>query len=122
MRRICGLGAALALAGCAPTLTPLAVISPRGDVLTGIVRASMSGGSFHASNAALACSGVYDATSQDAAIPFSMSCSDGRQGIGTAYRNSTRQGGSGTVHLDDGQDFRFIFGPEAQIMRAKVGA
>ena len=121
MYRAFAFACVLALAACGPVRTPLAVISPRGDVLTGVVKASYAGGSFRAANAALICSGVYDAMNPDAVVSFTMTCSDGRQGIGTAYRNSTRQGGTGKVHLDDGEDFRFLFGPEASLMRAKTG-
>jgi hypothetical protein len=111
--------ALLGLAGCTVT-APVAVMGQRGDVLKGMAVGALSGGTFDVSNGALSCQGRYNALISDPAITFTTVCSDGRQGIGTAVRDSSMRAGRGTVRLDDGEVAQFLFGPEADLLRPKL--
>ena len=97
----------------------VAVIGERGDVLTGMMVSAPPGGSFTATNGVISCHGRYNATARDRAVTFTTVCNDGRQGVGTARRDSSLVSGHGTVRMDDGETGQFIFGPEASILRPK---
>lgn len=112
--------AIVGLAACT-AVEPVAVIGQRGDVLTGTVTGALSGGTIEASNGRLSCRGRYNSRSIDDAVSFAVTCSDGRQGIGTAIRDSSLRAGRGTVRLSDGEQAQFMFGPDAAIIRPEVG-
>lgn len=111
---------ALGLGACAIE-QPVAVIGDRGDVLTGIVHADLAVGRFDVSNEALNCTGRYNQMSMERTISFTLTCSDGRRGFGSATRDSSGLTGQGTVRLSDGEKADFLFGPEAGAMRPAVG-
>jgi hypothetical protein len=46
-------------------------------------------------------------------ITMQVLCSDGRKGIVIATRESSGTAGHGTVTLNDGSEWTFIFGPAA---------
>ena len=112
--------AALGIAGCSTT-APVAVMGQRGDVLTGTAIGALSGGTFEVTNGAITCQGRYNALLMDPAVNFTAVCDDGRQGIGTALRDSSMVAGRGTIRLDDGEVAQFIFGPDATLLRPKQG-
>lgn len=93
---------------------PLAVVGDRGEVLVGTIVATLTSGSFSATNGAITCGGGYDPRTKDAAISFTTSCTDGRKGRGTATRDPSLQSGKGTMQLDNGKTASFIFGPNAR--------
>jgi hypothetical protein len=76
-----------ALGGCSVTV-PVAVISKDGQVLRGTTTASLSGGTFQATDGKLTCSGTYDSLSQSVTINAKVLCSDGRTGFVIATRDS----------------------------------
>jgi hypothetical protein len=101
-----------ALGGCSVTL-PVAVISKDGQVLRGTTTASLSGGTFQATDGKLSCSGTYDSLSQSVTINAKVICSDGRTGFVIATRDRGGQSGSGRVRLSDGSEADFVFGNAA---------
>jgi hypothetical protein len=111
MRRRNVLAAVLLLGGCSVTAR-LAVLGPNGEVLTGTATATLAGGTFSASDPRLSCTGQYDSLSMEKAVMVSAQCSDGRSGVGTAIRTSSRSG-HGAIRLNDGAEAKFIFGEEA---------
>jgi len=103
----------LFLSGCAIT-EPVVVIAQHGQVLRGTTTASMvTGGSFSVTDGNLMCSGDYNAWNTSRTITMQVLCSDGRKGIIIATREKSGIAGSGTVHLNDGTEGTFIFGPAA---------
>lgn len=116
MRRL-ATGMLLGLAACSGITQPVAVIGERGEILKGSATASLqTGGSFQVSNGLLSCSGNYDAFSSSLTVSFPVVCSDGRKGLGTATRDASGLTGSGTIRLNDGSSWTFVFGPAANIM------
>lgn len=99
--RVAACGAVLALTACAMTITePVVVIGDKGQILRGTVTASLSGGSFTATDGKLTCGGGYDSLDTSLTISMAVLCSDGRRG-------------SGTVRLSDGSTATFMFGTAA---------
>jgi hypothetical protein len=92
---------------------PVAVIGQNGQILKGSTTASLSGGSFSATDGKLTCGGSYDSSDMSQTISMPVFCSDGRKGIVIATRDNNGMSGSGTVRLSDGSEATFIFGPAA---------
>jgi hypothetical protein len=103
---------ALALCGCAVTV-PVAVIASDGETLRGQATAQEFGNStFIVSNDRVSCTGSFNGTTPTRTVSFATHCSDGRSGLGTAWRD-TALSGNGTILLNDGTTAKFIFGPSA---------
>ena len=100
------------ITGCDIT-QPVAVIGDNGEIFKGTATASMSGSSFKASNGRISCAGTFDSTSISNTVSFPVICSDGRKGLGTATRDASGITGSGTIRMNDGSDWTFVFGPAA---------
>jgi hypothetical protein len=100
------------LSACAIT-EPVVVIGKDGQTLKGTATASMSGGSFNVTDGHLSCGGSYDSMSTSVTITMQVLCSDGRKGIVISTRESSGVAGHGTVKLNDGSEWTFIFGPAA---------
>ncbi len=105
--------AALFLSACEIT-QPVAVIGPNGEIFKGSATASLAeGGKFSATNGKITCAGTYDALSSSTTVSFPVICTDGRKGLGTATRDASGVTGSGTIKMNDGSDWTFVFGPVA---------
>lgn len=113
--RTLGLAAATAalVAGCSVT-EPVVVIAPNGQMLRGTTHANLLHGSFQVTDGTLTCGGSYSSLSMETTINIPVLCSDGRKGFVIANRDSTGRSGQGTVHLTDGMQATFIFGPAAR--------
>jgi hypothetical protein len=112
--RVLGLFAASAvvlLTGCSVTV-PVAVVGQHGEVLTGTATTAMTGGSFEASNGKVSCSGSFDPSGGSRTVSLATTCSDGRAGVGQAYRD-TATSGSGKIKMNDGTEASFVFGSAA---------
>jgi hypothetical protein len=107
--------ATVALAGCAVTW-PVAVISKNGQILRGTATASLTGGSFEATDGKLTCSGNYDALSESITLNAKVTCNDGRTGFAIVTRDRGLQSGSGRIRLSDGTEADFVFGAAAQAL------
>ena len=90
------------------------VIGTDVQVLRGSPTATLSGGSFTATNGKLTCSGSYNSLSLEETITMPVLCSDGRKGIVIATRDSSGTSGYGRVRLTDGTGADFIFGKSAE--------
>jgi hypothetical protein len=110
---------AAVLSACAvPGLTeltePVVVIGKDGQTLRGTATGRITGdGSFSVTDGQLTCSGNYNSMSREVTINAQVLCSDGRKGIVTSTRESSGMAGHGTVKLNDGSDWTFIFGSSA---------
>lgn len=104
---------AVMVLGCSIT-QPVAVIDKKGMVLRGTATATLTGGSFQATNGKLTCSGTYDSTSGSITLNAKVICSDGRTGFAIITRDKGLQSGAGRVRLTDGTEADFIFGPAAE--------
>ena len=100
------------LSACANT-SPVVVIGKDGQTLKGTATGAMSGGSFNVTDGHLSCSGRYDSWSTYATITMQVLCSDGRKGIVISTRDPSGTAGHGTVKLNDGSEWTFVFGPTA---------
>jgi len=100
------------LGGCSIT-QPVAVISAKGQIMRGTATASLTGGSFSATDGKLTCAGSYNALDSSVTISMSVQCNDGRKGIVIATRQADGLNGSGRVRLTDGSEWDFIFGDAA---------
>lgn len=100
---------------CACSISqPVAVIGENGEIFKGSATASLSeGGSFQATNGEITCAGTYEINSGSQTVSFPVVCSDGRKGLGTATRDANMTTGSGTIRMNDGSDWTFVFGPAA---------
>lgn len=107
--------ACAALQACAVTV-PVAVIGSRGEVLKGASTTRLTEGTFQASNATLSCSGTYDPQAGGRHVSVAVKCSDGRAGVGTAFRD-TGSSGSGVINMNDGSKATFIFGSGAAALQ-----
>jgi len=117
--RISGAAAAgvllLLLTGCSVTV-PVAVVTARGEVLTGSNRAPVFGaGTFEVGNARLQCTGQYDPAPGSQTVAIAARCSDGTAGVGQAVRDSALSGG-GKIQMSDGTEARFVFGAAARAL------
>jgi hypothetical protein len=92
---------------------PVVVIGPSGLTLKGTATGSMSGVKFTATNGTLTCGGNYDGWILSPAITTQLLCSDGRKGIVIATRERSGIAGHGTVRLNDGSEWTFMFGAAA---------
>lgn len=112
MRIFLTVGLVVVLSACSIT-EPVVVIGPGGLTLKGTARATMSGGSFFATDGKLTCSGNYNSMSMEPTISMQTLCSDGRKGIVIVTRESSGTAGHGTVRLNDGSEWTLIFGAAA---------
>lgn len=103
---------ALLLAGCAIT-QPVAVISKDGHIMRGTATASLTGGTFEATDGRLTCGGTYDALSSSLTLNAKVTCNDGRAGFVIINRDRGLQSGSGRLRLTDGMEADFVFGQSA---------
>lgn len=104
---------AFLLSGCSITW-PVAVITDKGQTLKGSATASITGGSFQATDGKLTCSGSYDSMSTSTTITMPVLCSDGRKGIVMATRDAGGNSGSGRIRMEDGSSADFVFGRAAE--------
>lgn len=104
--------ALVALVSCAIT-EPVVVIGKDGQTLKGTATASLSGGKFSVTDGKLTCGGSYDSMSSSPTIEMQVLCSDGRKGIVISTREPSGVAGHGTVKLNDGSEWTFVFGPAA---------
>lgn len=103
----------LSVAGC-DISEPVAAIGPKGQVFKGSATASVAnGGYFSVTNGQITCAGTYDDMSPSLTVSFPVTCSNGQKGLGTSVRDANGLTGSGTIRMDDGTDWRFVFGPAA---------
>ena len=110
MRRLVALVLAAILAACAVT-EPVVVIGQNAQTLRGTATGRMNGdGTFSVTDGQLACSGNYNSLSTEVTINAQVLCSDGRKGIVISTRESSGVAGHGTVKLNDGSEWTFIFG------------
>jgi len=105
-------GIVLALAACSVT-EPVVVIGDKGQTLRGTTTASLSGGSFTATDGNLTCGGSYNSLDTSVTISMPVLCSDGRRGIVIVTRDKSGLSGSGTARLTDGSTATFMFGDAA---------
>jgi len=109
--------AALAMAGCVSTgavTEPVVVIGKNGQTLRGTSTARMNGnGSFSVTDGPLTCGGNYNSLSMETTINAQVLCSDGRKGFAIITRESSGVAGHGTVKMNDGSEWTFIFGSSA---------
>ena len=116
MRKVLPAILAVALSACAVTAVtePVVVIGKNGQTLRGTTTARMNGdGSFTVTDGHLSCGGNYNSLSTEITITAQVLCSDGRKGIVVSTRESSGVAGHGTVKLNDGSDWTFIFGSSA---------
>jgi len=113
MRRLVALGLAAILAACAVT-EPVVVIGQDGQTLKGTSTARMSGhGSVTVTDGKLTCGGNYNSLSGEITINIPVLCSDGRKGFAVVTHESSGLAGHGTLKMNDGSEWRFIFGSAA---------
>lgn len=98
------------LAACSTTV-PVAVVGLRGEVLKG----NITTGAFEATNGRLTCSGSFEPAPRSPTVSVAARCTDGRSGVGVAYRD-TPTAGSGEIRMSDGSVATFIFGPAADAL------
>ena len=93
---------------------PVVVIGKNGQTLRGTATGRISGdGTFSVTDGQLTCGGNYNSLSTETTITMQVLCSDGRKGIVISTRESSGVAGHGTVKLNDGSDWTFIFGSAA---------
>ena len=116
--KIAAAGTVALIAGCGPLVQPVTGIGENGEVFRGSVSASLAeGGSFQVSNGAITCAGTYDVHTHGPTVSFPVICSDGRKGLGTATRDTGGLTGSGTIRMNDGSNWTFVFGPVANVFQ-----
>jgi hypothetical protein len=103
---------ALSISACT-VREPVVVIGQNGEILRGTTTASLSGGSFSATDGKLTCAGHYDSLDTSPTLSMPTTCSDGRSGIVIVTRDNSGTSGSGTVRLTDGSTATFMFGAAA---------
>lgn len=103
------------LAGCSVT-APVAAISENGQIMRGQATATLESGSFYVSDGKVRCGGNYDPLDMSETIPLSILCNDGRTGIGSATRTADGASGSGQFSMNDGSQWRFVFGAAAKMI------
>ena len=107
------LGAAGPEVASSAVTEPVVVIGPSGLTLKGTATGSLSGVKFTATNGSLTCGGSYDGWMFKLTITTQLLCSDGRKGIVIATRERSGIAGHGTVRLNDGSEWIFMFGAAA---------
>lgn len=106
--------ALLLLTACAIT-EPVVIIGKHGHTLRGTATASLTGrGNFRATDGQLTCSGSYNSLSMSTTITMQVLCSDGRKGFVIATREANGRDGHGTVKMNDGSEWTFVFGAAAE--------
>lgn len=104
----------LFVAGCASSVTvPVMVVTNDGRTLRGTATTTYTEGSFSAKDGSLLCNGKFDPSSGSKTVSLAVTCSDGRSGVGTAYRD-TLAAGNGEIAMNDGTRARFVFGSAAR--------
>ena len=112
MRNLVAVILATTLSAC--VTEPVVVIGKDGQTLKGTSTARISGnGSFTLTDGTLTCGGNYNSMSGEVTINIPVLCSDGRKGFAVVTRESSGLSGHGTVKMNDGFDWSFIFGPAA---------
>lgn len=111
--KFAGLGMALTLIAACDVAYPVAVIGENGTVFRGVATDTvMAGGQFQATNGNTVCTGQFARQVDVSNVSFPVQCSNGLSGIGKAkFENGTR--GAGTVYMQDGSEWQFIFGRAA---------
>src|SRR4051812_24972491 len=108
MHRLSILATAVALAGCTVS-GPVAVVASDGELLRGtatsiLVANELSGGEkFAVRGRARECRGQSDPALGSPAVSIIIGCSDGRSGIGRAFRENAVSG-SGKIQMNDGSE------------------
>ncbi len=101
--------AALGLSACDVTY-PVAVVGPANTVYRGNATATfIDGGWFQVTNGANSCTGRYAPASETRTVTFSVRCTNGLTGVGTATYEAQHSGG-GEIVMQDGTRWKFIFG------------
>lgn len=105
--------ATLAFLAACDVSHPVAVVGPGNSVFKGAATASfLEGGWFQATNGTTSCKGRYRPGLQSGTVTFPVTCTNGLTGIGTATYETPRAGG-GTIVMQDGSRWKFIFGRAA---------
>ena len=108
-------GAALLLLTACAITEPVVIIGKEGHMLRGTATASLSGrGSFSATDGHITCTGNYNSLNMSVTITMQVLCSDGRKGFVIATREANGRDGHGTVTLNDGSKWTFVFGAAAE--------
>lgn len=117
VRGITALGAVLLVAGCALN-RPVVVISGHGDMMRGVAKIGIGGGSFQISGKLngreTTCAGNFSAPGGATTVSMVMTCNDGRKGIAIASVEYGGFDGSGRLRLEDGSEGDFVFGHAAE--------
>ncbi|RUS66562.1 hypothetical protein CUZ56_01842 [Saezia sanguinis] len=100
------------LFGCSVTTGILVNVDGKSEALMGEAYASLSQGTFYASDSSgFFCNGDYDQFSTNAMLEVKVSCSDGRTGTARVLRyGENLMNGSGMGKLEDGTEFRILMG------------
>ena len=111
--KFAGLGVALTLIAACDVAYPVAVIGENGTVFRGVATDTVfEGGQFQATNGGTVCTGQFTRQAEVSQVSFPVRCSNGLTGLGKAkFENGTR--GAGTVYMQDGSEWQFIFGRAA---------
>jgi|SRR5260221_4047126 len=118
MPRLLLLAATIALAGCT-VKEPVAVIAPDGEILRGTASSMFVyeefavRDDFAVRGRALECRGLFDRALENPTVSITAGCSDGRSGLGRAFRDNAASG-SGKIQLNDGSEARFLYGEAAR--------
>jgi len=109
------------LASCAVRTGILVEVSDGSKPLMGEAVATMSSGTFQASNLdGLVCNGTYDQWSQSRMLKTKVTCNDGRYGEVVVLRTGENlMNGSGEGRLNDGTAFRVLLGDMAHYRNAQ---
>lgn len=108
-KSIVALLALVGLAAC-DVSHPVAVVGPGKQVYRGSATATfLEGGWFQVTNGANSCQGRYKPSTEAQTVTFPVTCTNGLTGIGTATYEGPRSGG-GTIVMQDGTRWKFIFG------------
>lgn len=98
-----------ALAACDVSY-PVAVVGEGQTVYRGAATATfLEGGFFHVTNGANGCRGQFTPSALETPVTFPVTCTNGLTGVGTATFQDARSGG-GTITMQDGTRWQFIFG------------
>jgi len=107
--------AAGAIAAC-DISHPVAVVGPANTVYRGTATANfLEGGWFQVNNGKTSCTGRYTPATEAQMVTFPVTCSNGLKGVGTAKYETPRAGG-GTILMQDGTSWKFIFGRGALVV------
>ena len=112
---------AILLSGCAARTGILVEVSDGSKPSLGEAIATMSSGTFQASNLdGLVCDGIYDQWSQSRTLKTKVQCSDGRHGEVLVLRTGQNlMNGSGEGRLNDGTALKILLGDLAHYRDAQ---